>query len=475
MPDQLFIKALMEKNRHLHGRVAMVEKGISIYYPDLWNKIAGYARIFTAAHLNDGRIVIVSSDNGIELALVFLGLMAAGATPLILNRERILAGGLQAIDYYALISDLPAEEICSLHTRCRREANITPGKFNLLLNEDFSGKERREQALLVTSSGSTGLSKIVTLTPDGVIRNIKANCGSLKIRGTDTTLLFLPMSYSYGLIAQFLSHLYAGATIVFADSKRYLLQMASLIPRYSVTTLFTVPAMLRQFLAQQVPGNFPDAFRTLRIVTVGGSHADAHMLNGALRFFLCPIVVTYGLAEAGPRVCTHFIYPNRENDLAVVGKPIGGVKIRILGQKGIPLPQGEPGRVCVISPSVALGYLNSSSANILPGTQVLTNDIGYVTARGRLVILGRMQDFLLVNNKRIWFIEIEDLLYATGKLSKVYLEKEGDVVRLQLLKMSRCALTCEEVLDLLRRKFGKELESRITIGFAMPSQVKMIK
>jgi long-chain acyl-CoA synthetase len=469
MANHFFIDALFCKSRQFAGKAALIENDLVLSYGELWQRINEYASAFTSLRLDRGKLVIVYLEDSIELALVFLALVQSGASPLILNREKMGAETFGDLNFYGLIADGPDG---SAH----ESRFVVNGKWRLFLNAGYEEQGANTgQRLLFTSSGSTGVSKITAITPKGALINIKANCRSLKISARDTTLLFLPLSYSYGLSAQLLSHLHEGASIVFAKSRIYILQLNMLIRRYAVSTLFTVPTLLRQFISVYRPAHLSDDFGTLRCVTVGGNHVDAFTLKKALGIFRCPLAITYGLAEAGPRVCTRFIHSARENDLYSVGRPIPGVRIRIEGRRKLALPAGSKGRIRVISPSVALGYLNQPSSDILPGKQVLTKDFGYVTPRGRLVILGRMQNYILLGNKRLWFFQIEDLLYSTGKIAKVQLEKKNDSLDIRLLQLGQARLTTDEVRHLLRRQFGREMERRTTIGFVAPHEIRTAK
>lgn len=89
----------------------------------------------------------------------------------------------------------------------------------------------------------------------------------------------------------------------------------------------------------------------------------------------------YGLSEAGPRV-TAWCSNCCENNS--VSKPINGIEIEIVNNKGIPQKAGECRIVHVNTPSLFDGYIIGKKAVSLYKDWLNTGDIGYLDSGGNL-------------------------------------------------------------------------------------------
>lgn len=472
------IQTLRENNLRVAGKIALIENAGQLSYGELWKRVDEMAETFAGLKIDKDKIVLAYLDNSINLAVVFLALLKCQAVPFIINRDKIQTIDFENLNFYCIISTVRDSELKEAIHFSSTTANLPQYGFSILFRQQ-ARRSRRSNisgSVLVTSSGSTGTPKIILLPTQGILQNIKSNARSIGIRPTDTTLIILPMSYSYGLIGQFLTHLYMNASIVFTSSKIYMLQITTLVSRYKVTTLFTVPLVLRQFLALAHPANVEAAFESLRLITIGGNHADEFTVRNALAFFKKPLVKTYGLAEAGPRVSTKYIYPDKPFNFQTVGKPIDKVQVEALDERGKKLERGQVGRISISSPCVFSGYLNSNANHYTPNKTVLTSDYGYVNEEGELVILGKKNNFLTTTRGKLWFSEMENPVYATGKVSKVSFEKTGkNGVLLNILPVTGAWLTPEEISELLASRFGEEIKEKIKIEFITLTQLKVIK
>jgi long-chain acyl-CoA synthetase len=84
-----------------------------------------------------------------------------------------------------------------------------------------------EVAVMLHTSGTTSNSKRVMLTHSNLINNVESNIQSLALTEKDKVLIAMPMYFGYCNTAQFLTHLYLGATMVLHDSVKYCSQNPS--------------------------------------------------------------------------------------------------------------------------------------------------------------------------------------------------------------------------------------------------------
>jgi acyl-CoA synthetase (AMP-forming)/AMP-acid ligase II len=304
----------------------------------------------------------------------------------------------------------------------------------------------------------------------GTLFNITANAESLELRPEDRTLVLLPLSYSYGLIGQLLSHLYVGASAILPESPGAIVGVASLIRSHAVTTLFTVPTVLRLILANlDSCGQNDESFRTLRLLTIGGGAMDRHHLRCSVaRFAGARVVATYGLAEAGPRVTTHVLGEGAD-DFGAVGRAIPGVQVEILSVDGRVCEPDREGEVVVHSPSVMLGYLHDHPGRrYIPRSIVHTADHGLLSQKGDLYVLGRSEERIGTTGGAVYHNQIKDALFAMGDVLHVTISRniESSVIAQvtpkpgRTLNLVALAARCRERLGLTPSQISVALIGR---------------
>jgi fatty-acyl-CoA synthase len=92
-----------------------------------------------------------------------------------------------------------------------------------------------------------------------------------------------------------------------------------------------------------------------------------------------------------------------------VGRPVIGVRIRILDEQGEPVPRGHTGRVFVGSSLSFDGYTDAGTKEIRDG-YMSTGDIGRFDSAGRLFIEGREDDMVISGGENVFPLEVEECL-----------------------------------------------------------------
>jgi long-chain acyl-CoA synthetase len=120
----------------------------------------------------------------------------------------------------------------------------------------------------------------------------------------------------------------------------------------------------------------------------------------------------YGLAAPFAVAAT---YPGTaEYRAGSVGVAAPGVEIRILGDRGQPLPPMQIGEIAIAGAHVARGYWNDEAATeqAFRNEWLLTGDLGYRDQDGSLYITDRKKEVIIKGGENISPREIEDLLCA---------------------------------------------------------------
>jgi acyl-CoA synthetase (AMP-forming)/AMP-acid ligase II len=367
----------------------------TLTYGQLERAVSSAASAFSKGGLSPGARVAVLHPINAALYVAIGGLLRAGLVPVICDpgarhdqRNRAFeivspegifaspAGQIYAMAFPALAS-----------ARHRFTAGAFPGTTDITAVQPGSAIVPRvgEDAALITfTSGSTGLPKAVVRTHALLRAQFEAIRGMVPLTGVD--LATMPIAL--------LANLASGVTSVIsgvdlrrpgkADPRRLVRD----IERTHATSIVASPAML-DGLAHADSARL----RSLRRIITGGGPAMPSLMN-ALQNMLhdVEIIGVYGSSEAEPIACLSWssisdpdLQAMRDGAGLLVGTPVADAEVRI-----------RDGEIVVAGRHVVPGYLNGvgdGEAKIpLDGrTWHRTGDGGYVDARGRLWLTGRVQ------------------------------------------------------------------------------------
>lgn len=273
-----------------------------------------------------------------------------------------------------------------------------------------------DNALLLSTSGSTGSPKFARLTLRSLISNAHAIARSLSISTGDTGSGHLHVHYSYGL-SVLTSHLVAGASVVLTETSFTESRFWKSFRDRPITQLPGVPfhyEMMLKLGLQRLP------LQNVKVLTQAGGFLDIEARKKLWQFMSergGRFHVMYGQTEAAPRMTTlaHEHFPEAPQS---VGVALDGGAIEIHDEHGALCDIGVPGFVRYRGPNVMLGYAVNRSDLALGDTQngvLETGDLGWLDAKGRLTLTGRAKRFGKVYGLRVGLDEVEKLLHGIAK------------------------------------------------------------
>lgn len=115
--------------------------------------------------------------------------------------------------------------------------------------------------------------------------------------------------------------------------------------------------------------------------------------------------------------------PDDPVDAAVTtcGRPVPGVELRLLDADGREVAAGARGEVVVRGPSIMAGYLDdpAATAEVLRDGWLHTGDVGELDPAGRLRIVDRLKDMVLVGGFNVFPAEVEHVLLEHDAVAQV--------------------------------------------------------
>jgi long-chain acyl-CoA synthetase len=159
------------------------------------------------------------------------------------------------------------------------------------------------------------------------------------------------------------------------------------------------------------------SFADMRFAVSGGMATQAAVAKRWKEVTGIPIVEGYGLSETSPVACCN--RPDISEFTGTIGYPVPSTDVSIRGLDGNPVPDGEPGEICIKGPQVMKGYWNrdDETAKVMTADGFFrSGDIGIFNTDGTLKIVDRMKDMVLVSGFNVYPNEIEDVLAGNPKV-----------------------------------------------------------
>src|SRR5258705_5663303 len=259
--------------------------------------------------------------------------------------------------------------------------------------------------LLLCSSGTTSLPKIVVRTAEYVDAVSASMCRAIGVTESDRVLAIVPLCHSYGLEHGLLAPVWAGSTVHLCAG----LDLNVVFPQLDEAGITLFPGVPSVYDMMCQIGD-PRPLPALRQAYAAGAPLPATVAEGFERKFGVRIGQLYGATEIGS---VTFSDPHAPHfDPRSVGVPYEGVTVRIVNPATRePQPAGVEGEVLICAPSMFRGYLHDTAPATVDGF-FPTADLGRLDAHGNLTITDRLKLLIEVGGLKVNVLEVEELLRA---------------------------------------------------------------
>jgi len=418
-------------------------------------------------------LVLCLCENSVPSLMGYIALMVQGQVPLLIE------AGQQAAAVQALAAAYRPGYVWLDNARSGELADATPvyrfGHYVLLktaLAETPTVLDAQLQ-LLLTTSGSTGSSKLVRLSRANLLANAAAITAYLAIRADDVAVTTLPFSYSFGLSIVH-THLLAGAAIQVTTLTPLSREFWELLQQQRVTSLSGVPYtydMLKRIKFERFE------LPALRYLSQAGGKMSEQGLAYLQRLSAekgWPCFVMYGQTEASARMA-YLPAAWLERKLGSIGHAIPGGRFELIDADGQLIADPRvPGELVYYGANVALGYA-SGAADLARGDEwggrLATGDVAYRDEDGCYYISGRLKRFVKVFGNRVSLDEVEALLQAAYPGCEFVCHGQDDQLRIacageagrdgllafvsRQLGLHRSAISCAFIAEIPRLANGK--------------------
>lgn len=474
-PDISLGNWMLQRAKRSPKRRAITFEGSTITYAQFQDRIDRTATVLRDGGIRSGdRVAYLGVNHPVFLETMF-AVARLGAIFVPLNFRLTgpeLAFIIEDAGCHTLVADSQHTDVLdsvreelSVRRRLGVEAAPEGWEDHLALRDaaepvtDVEPVDADATAVIMYTSGTTGLPKGAMLTHGNFWwNNANASC-TLDMLESDVTLVFAPLFHIGGLNVTTLQTMLRGGEVVLHRNFDPNLALED-VAKYGVTTIFGVPAMF--LFISQMPG-FADADLTsVRMLICGGAPVPEPLLKTYAGRGI-PINQGYGLTETSPMV-TFLTSEFGMDKIGSAGTTPLLCEVKLVDDDGATITKpDEKGEVCVFGPNVMKGYWNRPEATaeaIDAEGWFHTGDVGYIDADGFLFIADRVKDMVISGGENVYPAEVESVLYdhpSVAEVAVIGLEDErwGEAVTAVAVLEAGQDLTLDELRDFATEKLAR--------------------
>lgn len=292
--------------------------------------------------------------------------------------------------------------------------------YDALLDAPPTEADVRERDVfgIYYTGGTTGLAKGVVLSHKAILANATQLALDSQMRGDHVAMHAAPMFHLADGAVNFTVTMVGGTHVsVRAFEPVVVLQC---IERHKVTLALLVPTMINALVNH--PAARQHDLRSMRSLYYGASPIAPEVLQKAMALFGCDFYQLYGMTEAGPiltvlRPEDHRVDPSRPESvkrLRAAGRPIIGVRLRVVNPEGKDVAVGEVGEVVAKGDNLMTEYWAkpAETKEVLDADGWYhTRDLAELDAQGYVYIVDRAKDMIISGGENIYTVEVEAALY----------------------------------------------------------------
>ena len=440
---------------------AILFEGRSITYREIDDSSNRVANALVGLGINRGDRVAIYLPNIPEFAVVYYGILKAGAIAVSINSifkqqevafilndsgSRVLfttaelAAQLEGLDAPKLERILAVDRsLAELIAQASPEARI-------------ADTQPADPALLLYTSGTTGFPKGATLSHGNVVSNTWSVVHHAGYQPGDRLVLFLPLFHVFGQNFVMNACFLAGSTLVL--HRRFVPDaVLDSIAREQVTMFFGVPTIYVALLNQDVK---PEQLASIRYWFSAAATMPQEISRRWSERLGRPIHEGYGLTETSPFAAYNHDFRHK---FGSVGTAVENFEIRIVDESDQQVPLGSLGEIAIKGPGVMLGYWGrpqDTSLAIRDGW-FHSGDVGSMDDEGYVFIVDRVKDMINRSGFKVWPAEVEQLLYRHPAVKEAAVygipdSESGEAVAAAIVLRDGTTATADELTEYCRSR-----------------------
>ncbi|MFO1201007.1 MAG: AMP-binding protein [Tabrizicola sp.] len=402
-------------------RVAMIDgpSGREVTAGALEAGIRRLAGGLKARGFGKGDVVAILAPNLPEYAVVFHGVVFAGATITTINPT------YTAPEVAHQLKDSGAKLLLTIPAFLEAARAAAEGievvvigeaegatSLSALMGEPLAAQvpvdDAVDVAVLPYSSGTTGLPKGVRLTHRNLVANVEQCQVCFQVQTGDKVVAFLPFFHIYGQTVLMNVYLATSGTVI--TLPRFdLEQFLTLCSRHATPTMFIAPPVAVALAKHPMVDQF-DLSPVKRLVS-GAAPLSAELAEAVTRRTGVQARQGYGMTEMSP--VSHSV-PFGRSVPGAIGVAVASTEFRIVDPvTGRDAEAGAEGELWVRGPQVMPGYHNrpeATASTLTADGWLKTGDLAQVDEKGNVFIRDRLKELIKVKGFQVAPAEVEAAL-----------------------------------------------------------------
>ncbi len=371
-------------------------------------------------HVTPGSTVALYTDPSIDTLATAVALVQAGYVLVPLDPklgERELEHIAKDADPQVALAVDPALVSGKLGAVVTLETAVTPHELDPATLRPLTAAD---PALLLYTSGTTGLPKGVQLSSEAIAADLDGLADAWDWTERDTIVHALPVFHVHGLVLGLFGAIRRGGCLAWVprfspEAITDALARESARPERSAV-LFSVPTMVHRLAEHaETSATCRDALRGARLLVSGSAALPAREHERIERLAGQRMIERYGMTET---LITCAMRADGDRRAGVVGRPIAGVEVRVRPSED----DERMGELEVRGPTLMLGYLNrpDATAEVMRDGWFSTGDLAVIEDDGVVRLVGRKAtDLIKCGGYRIGAGEIEGALLEHPAVAEV--------------------------------------------------------
>jgi len=410
LPYDARVNVVQLFSQHEPEAIAFMCDGESHTYGEVRSRVAT-ARTALSAMAKPGSNIVVMGENSLVFIETLLAAISAGL-PVVPLHPRFPRGevdrAVQLARPVMIVTTDQASQLLVNGLGVEQVAASTLFEDSEAPQIDPVGLAPDHPALLMFTSGTAGSPRIAVLSHANVAASIEQTMNSAtELADSNHVVLgVMPLTHVLGIVSVVGVAVSIGATVVLT-TKVDVDSIAEAVQEHQVTFLVAPPVFWYRLAHSDVA---PAMLASVTMTLSGAAPLSGAVATTMLERFGIRLRQGYGLTEASPGLASAV---GTEAPSTSVGRPLPGVKMRLVDEQGDDVLVGDVGEIWAQGPNIFSGYLGDEKATaavVDTNGWLHTGDLAVVDENGFLFIVGRNKDQIIVSGFNVHPGEVEDRL-----------------------------------------------------------------
>jgi amino acid adenylation domain-containing protein len=408
---------LITAARDCPTRTALSCRAIAVSYGELLTRAQRVAEALRSAGVREGDRVAIVMRKSVDAVAAMIGSLISGAVYVPVDSSQP-PGRIELI-----VADASCAAILGEAALADTLARLASGTTRGMIMADRLGEGRRmrtaaarsaeDLAFILYTSGSTGVPKGVCIRHHNLLPFVQWCLNEFDLNAADVFANHAAFAFDISTFDIYVGMAARGRIrLLTEDQMRNPMALVREITEHQISVWYSVPSALRLLLPMLRVG--ADRAPSLRYVLFAGEILPIKDLQDLMRAW--PRATFYNLyGPTETNVCTYYrVQPAdlRRQTPVPIGRPLPGVRARIMLEDGSDAPTGRVGELVVEGPCVTAGYWKGAESRNRHNHQRGVHATGDLVERDGedLVYRGRIDHMVKIDGYRVEPEEIEAVL-----------------------------------------------------------------